>query len=60
MDLAIVSGDRDFIPLVRIAQKRGWEVEMWAFSNAYSGTGQMAMTVNRVCPLDAVFGKIGK
>lgn len=59
MDLAIVSGDRDFIPLVKLAQRRKWEVEMWAWTNAFNPTGEMAIAVERVCPLDDVFGKIG-
>src|ERR1700744_2562929 len=32
MDLVIVSGDRDFIPLVQVAHRRGWSVEMAAFT----------------------------
>jgi len=59
MDLAILSGDRDFIPLVSVAHRRKWQVEMWAFKNAYNPAGQMAMTVDRICPLDDVFDKIG-
>ena len=38
MDLAILSGDRDFIPLVKMAQKRSWKVEMWAFKNSFNST----------------------
>ena len=57
--LVIASGDRDFIPLVRIAQQRGWTAEMAAFSTAFSPTGEMATTVDRVRPLDKLFGKIG-
>lgn len=60
MDLAILSGDRDFIPLVKVAQRRKWEVEMWAFSTAYTSTGQMATSVDHVRPLDQVFPKIGR
>lgn len=57
--LVIASGDRDFIPLVRIAQQRGWATEMAAFSSAFSPTGEMATSVDVVRPLDAMFGKIG-
>ena len=59
MDLAILSGDRDFLPLVTMAQKRHWTVEMWAFKNSFNSTGQMAATVNQIKPLDDVFNQIG-
>ena len=59
MALVIASGDRDFIPIVRIAQRRGWEVEMCAFSSAFNRYGEMAATVDRVRPLDAHFATIG-
>ena len=32
----LLSGDRDFIPLINIANKRGWETEMWAFTNSFT------------------------
>ncbi len=57
--IAILSGDRDFIPLVKIAQKREWSVEMWAFKNAFNPTGEMAVTVDHINPLDDVFTEIG-
>lgn len=59
MDLVILSGDRDFLPLVTMAQKRGWSVEMWAFKNSFNSAGQMAVTVDAIKPLDDVFEKIG-
>jgi uncharacterized LabA/DUF88 family protein len=59
MDLAILSGDRDFLPLVNVAHRRNWKVEMWAFKNAYRDNGQMAMTVDQIRPLDDVFIQIG-
>jgi uncharacterized LabA/DUF88 family protein len=58
-DLAILSGDRDFIPLVSVAHRRGWQVEMWAFTNAYNPNGQMATSVDKICPLDDIFSEIG-
>ena len=58
--LVIGSGDRDFIPLVGVAQRRGWEVEMCAFSSAFSPYGEMATAVDRVRPLDAAFDQIGR
>jgi NYN domain len=51
--LVIASGDRDFIPLVNVAHRRGWEVEMCAFTSAFSPTGEMATSVERVRALDA-------
>ena len=59
MDLVIVSGDRDFIPLVNVARLRHWEVEMAAFTSAYNPSGEMATSVERIVPLDAAFAKIG-
>jgi uncharacterized LabA/DUF88 family protein len=59
MALVIASGDRDFIPLVRLAGKRGWEVEMAAFSSAFDRYGLMATEVNKVRPLDAHLAQIG-
>ncbi|AFZ16143.1 NYN domain-containing protein [Allocoleopsis franciscana] len=58
MDLAILSGDRDFIPLVSVAHRRHWMVEMWAFKNAYNPAGQMAMEVDSIKPLDDIFNEI--
>jgi uncharacterized LabA/DUF88 family protein len=59
MTLVIASGDRDFIPLVSVAHRRGWLVEMVAFSSAFSATGQMASSVDSIVPLDRIFGEIG-
>jgi uncharacterized LabA/DUF88 family protein len=58
--LVIASGDRDFIPLVNVAHRKKWEVEMCAFSSAFSPAGDMAMSVDKVRPLDADYLKIGK
>jgi len=60
MDLAILSGDRDFVPLVSVAHRRKWQVEMWAFKNAYRPEGQMAGSVDKIRPLDDVFAQIGQ
>ena len=57
--LKILSGDSDFLPLVKVAGGRGWETEMWAFSSAYHIAGNMATSVDRIHPLDAVFSEIG-
>ncbi len=59
MTLVIASGDRDFIPLVRVAQRRKWKVEMCAFESSFSRYGEMAATVDAVRSLDANFTEIG-
>jgi len=58
--LVIASGDRDFIPLVSVAHRRKWEVEMCAFSSAFSPFGDMATSVDRVRAMDADYLQIGK
>lgn len=52
LELVVASGDRDFIPVVRIAQDMGYKVEMVAFSSAFSSSGLMATTVDNVRSLD--------
>ena len=56
--LIVASGDRDFIPLVRLAHRRKWNVEMAAFESAFSSHGEMATEVDNVRPLDAIFNRI--
>ena len=56
--LKILSGDSDFLPLVKTAERNGWETEMWAFPNAYRAVGNMATAVDRTQPLDAIFEDI--
>lgn len=56
--LKILSGDSDFLPLLKIAGERGWETEMWAFSSAYRVVGNMATAVDRIQPLDTRFNEI--
>lgn len=56
--LKILSGDSDFLPLVKIADGRGWETEMWAFTSAYRAAGNMATAVDKIQPLDAIFEEI--
>lgn len=58
--LKLLSGDRDFIPLINIANRRKWETEMWAFESAFRSYGEMAQTVNRVQPLDPLLSRIGR
>ena len=57
--LVIASGDRDFLPLVSVAHRLTWTVEMVAFSSAFSHYGQMAMSVDKVRPLDGSLDLIG-
>ena len=57
--LVIVSGDRDFLPLVNLAHRRGHSVEMCAFTSAYNDTGEMATSVDTLRPLDDCFNEIG-
>ena len=59
MDLVLLSGDRDFVPLVSVAHRRKWTVEMWAFTNSFRHHGELATCVDHVKHLDDVFGKIG-
>jgi uncharacterized LabA/DUF88 family protein len=60
MILVVASGDRDFIPLVNVAHRRGWEVEMKAFSSAYSPRGEMATSVDRIKAPGGEFDQIGR
>ncbi len=60
MVLVIASGDRDFIPLVSVAHRNGWTVEMCAFSSAFNIDGQMATEVDKVRSLDSDFQAIGR
>jgi uncharacterized LabA/DUF88 family protein len=56
--LKLLSGDRDFLPLIKRAYKRGWEMELWGFSDSISN--ELAQAVHRVKLLDSVFDNIGK
>jgi len=60
MALVIASGDRDFLPIVSVAHRRKWEVEMAAFSYAFNPSGELATSVDRVRPLDPLLHKIGR
>jgi uncharacterized LabA/DUF88 family protein len=57
--LVLGSGDRDFMPSVRLAHRYNWTVEMCAFSTAFNPAGDMAMTVERIRKLDDAFDSIG-
>ena len=56
--LKLLSGDRDFIPLIRNAYEEGWETELWGFSHTIAN--ELQQMVNRVILLDDVFDDIGK
>ncbi|MDR2049974.1 MAG: NYN domain-containing protein [Treponema sp.] len=56
--LKLLSGDRDFIPLISRAYKKNWETELWGFSTSISN--ELSQTVSRVHLLDSVFDQIGK
>jgi uncharacterized LabA/DUF88 family protein len=56
--LKLLSGDRDFLPLIRSAYEEGWETELWGFSVSISN--ELSQTVSRVQLLDSVFDHIGK
>lgn len=56
--LKLLSGDRDFIPLVESAYEEGWETELWGFSASISN--ELSQTVSRVQLLDSVFDQIGR
>ncbi|MDR3147313.1 MAG: NYN domain-containing protein [Treponema sp.] len=56
--MKLLSGDRDFMPLIKRAYKKGWETELWGFSASISN--ELSQAVSRVQLLDSVFDKIGK
>jgi uncharacterized LabA/DUF88 family protein len=56
--LKLISGDRDFVPLIEVADEEGWETELWGFSSSISHN--LAEIVTRVKTLDSVFDIIGK
>ena len=56
--LKLLSGDRDFIPLIRNAYEENWETELWGFSDSISN--ELQQMVNRTQLLDNVFDVIGK
>lgn len=60
MALVLASGDRDYVPLVELAQRHGWLVEMAAFQSSFPPEGEMAKMVNRVRPLDECLEQVGR
>jgi hypothetical protein len=60
MTLVLASGDRDYVPLVDVAHRNGWKVEMCAFASSFSSYGEMAATVDTVRNLDDCLDLIGR
>jgi uncharacterized LabA/DUF88 family protein len=58
--LVLGSGDRDFLPSVRLAHRYKWAVEMCAFVSAFNPNGDMAMSVDDIRKLDDAFDQIGR
>jgi hypothetical protein len=56
--LKILSGDREFTPLVEIAQEEKWDTEIWGFSSTISHA--LANMVTQAKTLDDIFEKISK
>jgi uncharacterized LabA/DUF88 family protein len=56
--LKLLSGDKDFAPLIQCAFEEGWKTELWGFSNSISS--DLSLMVNKTHLLDDVFDKIGK
>lgn len=59
MVLVIASGDRDYVPLLELAQRNDWQVEVRAFKSSYDRDGELASKADRVIPLDDCFEEIG-
>lgn len=59
MVLVLASGDRDYVPLVELAKRNDWEVELRAFKSSYEVDGDLAAQADRVMPLDECFEEIG-
>lgn len=57
--LILLSGDTDFIPLIRIAKERGWNVEIYAFRTALAHKSNLTKIATEVKYLDDIFDKIG-
>jgi uncharacterized LabA/DUF88 family protein len=60
MVLVLASGDRDYVPLVDVAHRNGWRVELCAFRASFSRHGELASRVHRVRPLDDCFSAISR
>ncbi len=54
--IAIVAGDADFVPVVEEAQRSGWRVEVWYWSNA---AGDLKAKADRFVDLDPDVDMVG-
>ena len=57
--LILLSGDTDFIPLIKIAKERGWNVEIYAFKTALTHKTNLTKIATEVKYLEDIFEKIG-
>lgn len=60
MTLVLASGDRDYVPLVDVAHRNDWRVEVWAFRSSLSKHGELAQAVDAVRLLDDCLDEIGR
>lgn len=60
MQLVITSGDADYLPLVEVAHRWEWPLEMAAFAESFDPKGEMARSVDSVRLLDDCFDQIGR
>lgn len=60
MVLVITSGDADYLPLVDVARRWSWCVEMAAFAESFDPQGEMATAVDSIRLLDECFEQIGR
>jgi uncharacterized LabA/DUF88 family protein len=59
MVLVLASGDRDYVPLMDVAHRNGWKVEMCAFTSSFPPHGDLADAADKVRPLDDCLDEIG-
>jgi uncharacterized LabA/DUF88 family protein len=50
--IVIAAGDADYVPVIKRARDKGWEVEVWFWSNA---ADDLKKAANRFCELDPHF-----
>ncbi len=57
--VVLASGDRDFVPLVEVAHRHGWKVELCAFSSSFHEDGELAQAADKVRLLDNKLKEVG-
>lgn len=60
MVLVLAAGDLDYLPLVEVARRWEWQVELCAFTESFDPEGDLAKAVDRVRPLEECFESIGR